>query len=101
LYCQDAKGQRSRGKHQHECGGSDAFDIAGTQMEPDGCHEIEDQTDSRGDSDWRPPDSKHDSHCPGKLARGQQRKVLKWDPDSFVEHFDLKRIAPDFADAGI
>src|ERR1035438_6626868 len=49
--CPDAKGERCCGKRQHECGRPNAFDIADTQMGHDGSHEIEDETDSRGDSD--------------------------------------------------
>ena len=51
--------QRFYGKHQHECGRPNAFDIADTQMGHDGSHEIEDTTDSRsilisGASDRQP-----------------------------------------------
>ena len=65
-----------------------------------GSHEIEDETDSRRDSDRRPPDSNYEPHCTGKLACGQQRKVLQWEADSFVNHFNLMRMTLDLADSG-
>ena len=48
---EDTEGERSRREHQHECGRPNAFDIADTQMGHNASHEVEDETDSRRDSD--------------------------------------------------
>jgi len=101
LKSQDAKGERSCGKRRHECGRPNALYIADTQMGHDGSHEVEHETDSSRDSDYRPPDSNHESHCSGELAPGKQRKILEWDANRFVEHSNQMRIAPDLAEAGI
>ena len=77
---QDAEGERSRREHQHECGRSNAFDIADAQMGHDGSNEIEDESDSCRDSHWRPPDSNHQTHRPGKLARGHRGKYFNGTP---------------------
>jgi hypothetical protein len=100
LRCQDAKGQRSYGKYQHEYGRPNAFNIANKQMGRGGSHEIEDQTDSRRNSNWRPSDSNKESYSASELASSQYGKVLQWHADSFMDDLNLTRIAPDLADAG-
>lgn len=78
--CQDAKDERSCGKHQHECGRPDALDIADTQMGHDGTHEIEPETDSRRDPDGRPPESNHESAAPANSHAASSGKYFNGRP---------------------
>ncbi len=91
--------QHSGGKHQHKCSRPDPFDIADTEMGNDGPDEIEHQARSRHDPCWGPPDSNHQSNRASKLAPSQRREIFQWHTDSFVDHFNLTWVTPDFADA--
>ena len=70
-------------------------------MGHDRSYEIEDESNSRRDSDCRPPYSDYQAQRPGKLAGGQQWKVLQWNADRFVDESNRKRIPTDLANAGI
>ncbi len=54
LVGQDAKGKGCRGDCQNECRGSNAFDIAYTQMRHRRAHEVEDEADASRHSEERP-----------------------------------------------
>ena len=81
--CQDPKGKRPRAKHQHECGGPNAFDIADTEMGHEGGHEIEHETDCRGGSDYRPtipttsPNARQTRTQPGSESRSMERRQFR------------------------
>ena len=56
---QDAKRKCCRGDRQNEYGGSNAFDIAYTQMRHRRAHKVDDEADARRHTEERPPDTKN------------------------------------------